>query len=82
MILEVTDKIITELLRGFFCILTLMSDYYLGRRSTTIGMDYEWVVTCVVLYPVEKLNISFGICNNGTFLPMVFQEKSIRKAFF
>ena len=53
-----------------------------SRRSTTIGMDYEWVVTFVVLYPVEKLNISFGICNNGTFLPMVFQEKSIRKAFF
>ena len=51
-------------------------------RSTTFGMDYEWVVTFVVLYPVEKLDISFGICNNGTFLLTVFQEKSICKAFF
>ena len=40
------------------------------------------MVTFVVLCPVEKLDISFGICNNGTFLLTVFQEKSIRKAFF
>ena len=45
-------------------------------------MDDEWEVTFLVLCPVEKLNISFGICNNGTFLLTVFQEKSIRKAFF